>query len=219
MINVGSPRLDACFHRSNKGDAPHHEPFSALSAPVRPSLDIMERAALDELSRIAAGAADGSRTARDAAAKAAAVSFGTFADDARPSPEQHPPSSSNSQSTSSSIETDRVVTPPLSESGNSRAHGNAQDASQESQLLRLSQAAAAQERLSDGDLMAGLAAAVSRKRMADGAVKTAPERSGASPIYVGGHSRNTSSVSIASTASSRIGEVRCHALSYVRPVD
>lgn len=67
-----------------------------------------------------------------------------------------------------------------------------QCSSQESQLLHLSRVASMQEKLDDGD-----AAAVSRKRTADGQVKDAPR----------GHSRTTSSVSMASTSGSRIGEV------------
>lgn len=66
-----------------------------------------------------------------------------------------------------------------------------QSSSQESQLLHLSRVASMQEKLDDGD------AAVSRKRTADGQVKDAPR----------GHSRTTSSVSMASTSGSRIGEV------------
>lgn len=66
-----------------------------------------------------------------------------------------------------------------------------QCSSQESQLLHLSRVASMQQKLDDGD------AAVSRKRTADGHVKDAPR----------GHSRTTSSVSMASTSGSRIGEV------------
>lgn len=67
---------------------------------------------------------------------------------------------------------------------------SSQCSSQESQLLHLSRVASMQEKLGDGD-------AVSRKRTADGLVKDAPR----------GHSRTTSSVSMASTSGSRIGEV------------
>lgn len=67
---------------------------------------------------------------------------------------------------------------------------SSQCSSQESQLLHLSRIASMQEKLDDGD-------AVSRKRTAEGLVKDAPR----------GHSRTTSSVSMASTSGSRIGEV------------
>lgn len=126
--------------------------------------------------------------------------------------EHLPPFSSNSQETSTSTtnETaDRVFTPPVSEGGLSNGlgngSGNGHDSSQESQLLQLSQLVAAQEKMpvSDDTLMSGL----SRKRMADGVVKHTRERSSASPVFPTGHSRNTSTVSVASTAGSRIGEV------------
>lgn len=128
---------------------------------------------------------------------------------------QHQPAplSSNSQDTTSTTnDTDRVFTPPVSEGGLSNGNGNGKDShnsSQESQLLQLSQLVAAQEKMpvsEDAHMTAGL----SRKRMADGVVKHTRERSSASPVFPPGgghHSRNTSTVSIASTAGSRIGEV------------
>jgi hypothetical protein len=82
---------------------------------------------------------------------------------------------------------DQVLTPPSDMSvGND---------SQESQLRHVPHLATVQERLPE---------ASSRKRMADGVMKR-PERSSASPVR--GHSRNASSVSVASTTGSRIGEV------------
>ncbi|RKU43148.1 hypothetical protein DL546_001598 [Coniochaeta pulveracea] len=122
---------------------------------------------------------------------------------------QVPTPTGNSQDTSTTTETvDTVFTPPASESGQSQTNsqGNAQDSSQESQLLQLSQLAAAQERMPDtgkphgGDNDGNNGQ--SRKRMADGMVKD-----GASPKRVPGHSRNTSAVSVASTTGSRIGEL------------
>lgn len=118
--------------------------------------------------------------------------------------QQPPPHSSNSQGTSTSHESDRIFTPPFSEGGLSNGHGDGQDSSQESQLLQLSQLVAAQEKMPVSDAHIS---ALSRKRMADGAVKHSRERSSASPVFAGGHSRNTSTVSVASTAGSRIGEV------------
>lgn len=104
----------------------------------------------------------------------------------------------------------------MSDAGMSAANGNASgsgsgnDSSQESQLMHLSHIAAAQEKMHQ--LEAATAAAtstsgLSRKRMADGVVKHTRQSSSASPVYHGGHSRNTSAVSIASTTGSRIGEV------------
>ncbi|KAM7193677.1 cell cycle transcriptional repressor whi5 [Naviculisporaceae sp. PSN 640] len=117
------------------------------------------------------------------------------------------PSSSNSQDTSSTNETDPVFTPPASDGRRSPNKGPLGDSSQESQLLQLSQIAAAQERIPDNGRDMGDSGAASRKRMADGMVKHTRDKSGASPVRIGGHSRNTSTVSMASTTSSRIGEI------------
>lgn len=123
-------------------------------------------------------------------------------------------STSNSQDTSSTNDTtDQIFTPPASEGGlsHTNGHGNGLDSSQESQLLQLSQIAAAQDKMPDtsdpiGDGRDGNSSQ-SRKRKADGLVKNAAERLSASPVLAGGHSRNTSTVSVVSTAGSRIGEV------------
>lgn len=116
---------------------------------------------------------------------------------------QHPLSSRASQDTSTTNDTDLVFTPPISEGGMSPGAGSARDSSQESQLMQLSNAAAARERIpeasSDDSTDASGNGHSSRKRMADGVVK--------SPVRTGGHSRNTSTVSMASTTGSRIGEV------------
>ncbi|KAI1474870.1 hypothetical protein F4774DRAFT_315719 [Daldinia eschscholtzii] len=113
-------------------------------------------------------------------------------------------SSNDSQDTTASNDTDRVFTPPESDSEASNGIGKGHDSSQESQLLQLSQLAAAQQRMSEVD---GTAAAggQSKKRMADGVVKHTRNSSSVSPVRPG-HSRNTSTVSMAST-SSRIGEL------------
>ncbi|KAI1419422.1 hypothetical protein F5Y12DRAFT_250023 [Xylaria sp. FL1777] len=107
---------------------------------------------------------------------------------------------------STSNDTDRVFTPPESDSDTSNRHGNGNSSSQESQLMHLSNLAALQQKIvvSRGD--ADINGAQSRKRMADGAVKHTRHRSSASPVRMG-HSRNTSAVSLASTAGSRIGEL------------
>ncbi|KAJ9137439.1 Cell cycle transcriptional repressor whi5 [Pleurostoma richardsiae] len=124
------------------------------------------------------------------------------------------PSSRNSQDTMTTNETDQVFTPPASETNNSEANGSGSghDSSQESQLLQLSQIAAAQERMQGVEATAVLSPTtmspgLSRKRMADGMVKHGQERSSASPVRFGGHSRNTSTISVASTAGSRISEL------------
>ncbi|PKS06005.1 hypothetical protein jhhlp_007839 [Lomentospora prolificans] len=84
------------------------------------------------------------------------------------------------------------VTAPATESS--------QCSSQESQLFQLSRIAAMQEKLDDRD------AAPSKKRTADGKVKAQDISVITSPIRMG-HSRNNSTVSIASTTGSRIGEL------------
>ncbi|KAI4602800.1 hypothetical protein KJ359_008019 [Pestalotiopsis sp. 9143b] len=96
---------------------------------------------------------------------------------------------------------DRVFTPPGSDSGASSGpvHANGNGSSQESQLLQLSQLAAAQEKLAEG--------AQSRKRTADGAVKYTRDSMSTSPVRRSGHSRNTSAVSATSTTGSRIGDL------------
>ncbi|KAG7288347.1 hypothetical protein NEMBOFW57_007878 [Staphylotrichum longicolle] len=114
-------------------------------------------------------------------------------------------SGSNSQRAASTNGVDPVFTPPASggrlSPGNTSAHGS----SQESQLLQLSQIAAAQARIPED--APDMAPGASRKRMADGVVKHTRDTSNASPGHMVGHSRNTSTVSVASTAGSRIGEV------------
>ncbi|KAK4161500.1 cell cycle transcriptional repressor whi5 [Cladorrhinum sp. PSN259] len=125
--------------------------------------------------------------------------------------EKHPLfSQSNSQGTSSPNDTDRVFTPPASGGRVSPNNGSTQHSSQETQLLQLSQIAAAQERIPENPASANGNGASSRKRMADGAVKHGRSNSIASlapPPPVGGHSRNTSTVSVASTLGSRVGEL------------
>ncbi|KAK7998186.1 hypothetical protein PG989_006226 [Apiospora arundinis] len=102
-------------------------------------------------------------------------------------------SNDESQDTTASHDTDRVFTPPASDSGSSIAAGNGNTSSQESQLLQLSQLAAAQEKMVE--------TGISKKRTADGAVKHTRNGSLTSPVRMSGHSRNTSTVSVGSTAS------------------
>ncbi|KAF9880219.1 hypothetical protein CkaCkLH20_02173 [Colletotrichum karsti] len=108
---------------------------------------------------------------------------------ARPTPSVH------SQDSNLSAESDNVFTPPASQGEMPGANTNGHTSSQESQLLQLSHIAAAQDKLAEND-----AAATSRKRMADGMVKE-----DTSPVRIG-HSRNTSTVSMASTAASSVGD-------------
>ncbi|KAL7629857.1 hypothetical protein AAE478_001380 [Parahypoxylon ruwenzoriense] len=114
-------------------------------------------------------------------------------------------SSHGSQDTTLSNDTDRIFTPPESDSEGSMGLGNGHGSSQESQLLCLSQLAAAQQKIADeeGNLANG---GQSRKRMADGVVKHTRNSSSISPVRIG-HSRNPSTVSVASTTGSRIGEL------------
>ncbi|KAL2259538.1 hypothetical protein VTK26DRAFT_6762 [Humicola hyalothermophila] len=115
-------------------------------------------------------------------------------------------SRSNSQATTSTNDADPVFTPPASGGKLSPGVASVHGSSQDSQLLQLSQIAAAQERIPEDtiDLANGVS---SRKRMADGMVKHARHGSTVSPGQATGHSRNTSTVSVASTAGSRIGEL------------
>ncbi|GAW24713.1 hypothetical protein ANO14919_143040 [Xylariales sp. No.14919] len=116
-------------------------------------------------------------------------------------------SSNDSQATNStSNDTDRVFTPPESDSESSNRHGNGNSSSQDSQLMQLSNLAALQQKIAVSRDDADINGAQSRKRMADGVVKHTRQHSSASPVRMG-HSRNTSTVSVASTTSSRIGEL------------
>ena len=102
-----------------------------------------------------------------------------------------PRSAEGSQASNATSSFDRVFTPTPSDDGTTpnELHRPAQD----SQLLQLSAIAATQDRMeTDGsDMVAG-----SRKRMADGEVKSPGK----------GHSRTTSTLSMASTTST-IGDV------------
>ncbi|KAJ8104828.1 hypothetical protein ONZ43_g7671 [Nemania bipapillata] len=72
--------------------------------------------------------------------------------------------------------------------------------------MQLSNLAALQQKIVVSRDDADLNGAQSRKRMADGIVKHTRHHSSTSPVRMG-HSRNTSTVSVASTTSSRIGEL------------
>jgi hypothetical protein len=115
----------------------------------------------------------------------------------------HVDSSTDSQATN---DTDRVFTPPESDSESSNRNGNDNSSSQESQLMQLSNLAALQQKIVVSRDEADVNGAQSRKRMADGFVKHTRHHSSASPVRMG-HSRNTSTVSVASTTGSRISEV------------
>ena len=123
-------------------------------------------------------------------------------------PNRHPLplSRTNSQGTNTTNGADPVFTPPASGGRLSPGTGSAQGSSQGSQLHQLSQIAAAQARIPED--AADMGHGASKKRMADGVVKHTRDKSNVSPRQMLGHSRNTSTVSVASTAGSRIGEVR-----------
>ncbi|KAH6631290.1 hypothetical protein F5144DRAFT_531841 [Chaetomium tenue] len=122
-------------------------------------------------------------------------------------PNRHPLplSRSNSQGTNTTNGADPVFTPPASGGRLSPGTSTAQGSSQGSQLHQLSQIAAAQARIPEDATDMGHGA--SKKRMADGVVKHTRDKSNVSPRQMVGHSRNTSTVSVASTAGSRIGEL------------
>lgn len=108
------------------------------------------------------------------------------------------PSEDASQASTATAVSDSVFTPPASQTDATRRPlENGDSSSQESQLLQLSQLAATRDKMDDAE-----ATVPSRKRMADGEVKD----TNMSPVR-GGHSRNTSTVSVASTTTSTIGEV------------
>ncbi|KAL2015250.1 hypothetical protein VTK56DRAFT_5947 [Thermocarpiscus australiensis] len=209
---------------SNPGLSSHHSSVSQVGAASRVSTHESRLPAADDATRSRAIALGASFARRDQA-------DGPGAGDAPPpgyptsmSSKQHPTaddgylsqlpqqrhlalSRSNSQATSSTNDADPVFTPPASGVRLSPGTGSAQGSSQESQLLQLSQIAAAQERIPEDTAGAAGSGPSSRKRMADGMVKHTRETSSASPGQMAGHSRNTSTVSMASTAGSRIGEL------------
>ncbi|KAG8167106.1 hypothetical protein KVR01_002795 [Diaporthe batatas] len=117
-------------------------------------------------------------------------------------------SNSDSQATNlSSDESTRVFSPPMIEAAASDGGpASAQGSSQESQLLQLSQLAAAQDKLPGHS--PPLRSAV--KRSADGTIKDPRFSPAASPGRTANHSRNTSAVSAVSAtsaASSRVTEL------------
>lgn len=127
--------------------------------------------------------------------------------DPHPSRPSQKRSSSNSDSQATNLSSDestRVFSPPMIETAASDgAPGSGQGSSQESQLFQLSQLAAAQDKL-PGQAQPVRSAV---KRTADGTVKDPRFSPTASPGRTASHSRNTSAVSAASTASSRVTEV------------
>ncbi|KAM0200756.1 hypothetical protein ACHAPI_002421 [Fusarium lateritium] len=110
------------------------------------------------------------------------------------STQSHPYSNTGSQDTTMTTVTDpaSAFTPQASDASNCAPGSSSQD----SQLLQLSQIAAAQDRIATDN-------ASSRKRMADGEVKSRTD----SQSSVKGHSRNPSAVSRTSTSGGHIGEL------------
>ena len=104
----------------------------------------------------------------------------------------------NSQDTNMTTTSENESPPPASDTSGSGPGAGAGPSSQESQLMQLSEIAAAQDKM--------WIDTSSRKRMADGEVKTRT----ASQSPVKGHSRNMSTMSKASTSGSYIGEVSPH---------
>lgn len=107
------------------------------------------------------------------------------------STQSHPFSNTASQDTTITIPTDLAFTPPASDASNCLPGSSSQD----SQLFQLSEIAAAQDRI-------GTINSSTRKRMADGEVKSRTESQ--SPVK--GHTRTHSAVSRTS-AGGHIGEV------------
>jgi hypothetical protein len=124
-----------------------------------------------------------------------------------------PTSSNNSQTTLDGHDT--VSTPPTSTSDGFSSQNTSQEG-YHSQLSQLSQIAAAQEPLGNSSRpTASIASTAGQKRTADGEVKPGSSISPERP-QARGHSRNTSAVSNASSAASRIGEVE-HLKSFPKP--
>lgn len=109
--------------------------------------------------------------------------------------------SQNTTPSSNSTESNRVFTPTPPAIDRPESNGG-QPSSQDSQLLQLSQLAAAREKMPDA------APRSSIKRTADGAVKSLRRSPPPTPPTASTlHSRNVSGVSVASTTSSRVTEV------------
>ncbi|KAK4040646.1 hypothetical protein C8A01DRAFT_35299 [Parachaetomium inaequale] len=204
------------------GPIPHSASMSQFGAPPRgAAFETRLFAADDDAPRFRASTSGGNLRTRDHAVAAGSGDSqptghpsSSTSDHRHPSENSYPPqlpnrhplalSRSNSQGTSSTNGADPVFTPPASGGRVSPGSGSAHGSSQESQLHQLSQIAAAQARIpEDADMGHG----ASRKRMADGVVKHTRDKSNVSPGQMVGHSRNTSTVSVASTAGSRIGEL------------
>lgn len=170
---------------------------SALSALNRPLVPSRDRSSQDR-------AINNNNHNNNSSSTTSTTSTSNNTAGSYPLPKQMSPNS-DSQATavsSSSTDSNRVFTPPIIE----RTASSGQGSSQESQLLHLSQLAAAREKMPDVASGAG-AGARSVKRTADGAVKDSRTSPAVSPPRPSSHSRNTSGISLASTASSRATEV------------
>lgn len=120
------------------------------------------------------------------------------------SPPSESQATAHSSNSNNSTESNRVFTPtpPIIErSGSTGAVSSGQASSQESQLLQLSQLAAAREKMPD------VGSRTSVKRTAEDAFKGSRTSPPESPPRPSSHSRNVSGVSVASTTSSRFTEV------------
>ncbi|ROT36094.1 hypothetical protein SODALDRAFT_57754 [Sodiomyces alkalinus F11] len=113
-------------------------------------------------------------------------------------------SQGTSQDSNVTINSDKVFSPSASQRDTVVDPNNGHMSSQESQLFQLSQLAAAQDKMPYADPDPSDGTIPSRKRMLNGAVK---ERTTTSPPGRGGHSRNASTVSVASTTTSTIGDL------------
>jgi hypothetical protein len=176
---------------------------TAVPVPLPPPADALSRASHPIASitpTITAAPADGAavnstaRTTTAHAVVAAAIAKmqrkpSTDRDDG--STQSHPFSNTGSQDTTITTSTDPAFTPPASDASNCAPGPSSQD----SQLLQLSEIAAAQDRI-------GTVHSNTRKRMADGEVKSRTESQ--SPVK--GHTRTPSAVSRTS-AGGHIGEV------------
>ncbi|KAF4982213.1 hypothetical protein FZEAL_2097 [Fusarium zealandicum] len=172
------------------GDFAVRPPADAISRVSRPSSSTTQTAPVNGA---AVPSAANPSPARAVVATAVATMRRSPSIDREDGPTQdHPHTTTNSQDTTMTASTDPASTPPASDASNCAPGPSSQD----SQLFQLSEIAAAQDKMATDSWS-------SRKRMADGEVKSRTESQ--SPVK--GHSRNASAVSRTSVAGGYIGEL------------
>ncbi|KAM5354159.1 hypothetical protein ACJ41O_000809 [Fusarium nematophilum] len=190
---LGATTAETATGARRGGDFAVLPPADALSRASHPIASTMSAPVNGAAASAAVVPTDSASTAKAAdAAAVATMQRNPSIDRDDGSTQSHPRSTTDSQDTGMTVSTDAAFTPPASDPSNCAPGPSSQD----SQLLQLSEIAAAQDRIATD-------AWSSRKRMADGEVKS--RRESQSPVK--GHSRNASAVSKTSTAGSYIGEL------------